>query len=105
MSHLKCRPLRGSAPCLVLTMSPAMRVTLVTDLLVSDPHFTCTISIRQLCTSIENSHLSLRAIRSHYLIDPLSATEGIPAPVPHAENCYEIVMMPDNGEAIWLRLD
>ncbi|KAF9519079.1 hypothetical protein BS47DRAFT_1388495 [Hydnum rufescens UP504] len=33
--------------------------------------------------------LSLRAIRSCYLIDLLSATDGIWTPVPHAENRYD----------------
>ncbi|KAF9519112.1 hypothetical protein BS47DRAFT_1388524 [Hydnum rufescens UP504] len=58
-------------------------MTLATDLFGYDPHFICTVSIRQLCTSIQNSRLE-RSGRDMSLIR---------------------FKRLNDGEAIWLRLD
>ncbi|KAF9505201.1 hypothetical protein BS47DRAFT_1354207 [Hydnum rufescens UP504] len=74
-------------------------VTLATDLLASDPHFMCTISIRQLCTSIQNSRLERTA--RVISLTRFEQQRGFR----HQFIVLKIGMMPDDGEAIWLRLD
>ncbi|KAF9519099.1 hypothetical protein BS47DRAFT_1337674 [Hydnum rufescens UP504] len=74
-------------------MSAATRVTLATDLLASDPHFTCTIPIRQLCTSIQNSRFE-RSGRVTSLIR-----------FEQPRGCRHQFLVLKIGEAIWLRLD
>ncbi|KAF9519078.1 hypothetical protein BS47DRAFT_125247 [Hydnum rufescens UP504] len=78
---------------------PATGAILVTDLLTSDPHFMCTISIKQLCTSIQNSRLERSArIISLMRFEQLTGFR-------HQFLLLKIAMMPDGEEAIWLRLD
>jgi hypothetical protein len=96
--YLKCYTLKNLTPRLIFAMSTT-GVTLATDLLASDPHFMCTISIRQLCTSIQNSRLE----RTGRLIS-LIRFEQLRG-FRHQFIVLKIGMMPDNGEAIWLRLD
>ncbi|KAF9519109.1 hypothetical protein BS47DRAFT_1379614 [Hydnum rufescens UP504] len=73
-------------------------VTLATDLLFG-PHFMCTISIRQLCTSIENSRLERSArVISLMRFEQLGGFR-------HEFLVLKIGMMLDDGEAVWLRLD
>jgi hypothetical protein len=77
----------------------ATGATLATDLLVSDPHFMCTITIRQLCTSIENSRLERSArVISLMRFEQLRGFR-------HQFLLLKIAMMPDDEGAIWLRLD
>ncbi|KAF9519083.1 hypothetical protein BS47DRAFT_1388499 [Hydnum rufescens UP504] len=78
---------------------PATRVTLVTDLLASDPHFMCTMSIKQLCTSIQGSRLE-RAGRVVSLIR-FEQLRGFR----HQFLVLKIARTPDDGETMWLRLD
>ncbi|KAF9519108.1 hypothetical protein BS47DRAFT_1337681 [Hydnum rufescens UP504] len=78
---------------------PATGVTLANHLLASDPHFMCTVSIRQLCTSIQNSRLERSGrILSLIRFKQLSGFR-------HQFIVLKIGMISDDGEAIWLRLD
>ncbi|KAF9519097.1 hypothetical protein BS47DRAFT_1337671 [Hydnum rufescens UP504] len=74
-------------------------VTLVTDLVASDPHFICMVPIRQLCTSIQNSRLE----RSGRVISLIRFEQQ--RGFRHQFLVLKIGMMPDDGEAVWLRLD
>ncbi|KAF9502826.1 hypothetical protein BS47DRAFT_1403058 [Hydnum rufescens UP504] len=69
------------------------------NLLASDPHFMCTISVRQLCTSIENSPLERSArVMSLMRFEQLSGFR-------HQFLLLKIGMMPEDGDAMWLRLE
>ncbi|KAF9519113.1 hypothetical protein BS47DRAFT_1379616 [Hydnum rufescens UP504] len=69
------------------------------NLLASDPHFMCTISVRQLCTSIENSRLERFArVVSLMRFEQLSGFR-------HQFLLLKIGMMPEDGDAMWLRLE
>ncbi|KAF9502827.1 hypothetical protein BS47DRAFT_1459286 [Hydnum rufescens UP504] len=77
----------------------ATGMTLATDLFASDPRFMCTVSIRELCTSIQNSRLE----RSGRVISLIRFKQL--CGFRHQSLVLKIGTMPDDGEAIWLRLD
>lgn len=64
-----------------------------------DPHFAFTLSIRQLCTCIQNSRLETSARVS--LLMRFKRLGGFR----HEFLLLKISLMPDEGVSIWLRLD